>query len=69
MPDLPTWWATPTPDPVLREQVHTQWDAALAHARDGDSLIPPAEYHITRADGSPYIWKFPACCWAMPSWS
>ena len=55
VPDLPTWWASAYPDPVLREQVHAQWDAALAHARDGDGLIPPAEYHITRADGSPCI--------------
>ena len=51
VPDIDTWWRRAAPDAAERKLMRQGWREALAQAREGDGVIPGAEYSIRCHDG------------------
>ncbi len=52
IPDLQAWWLKAYPDPDQRDRVSNQWLKDCGAALAAREPIPPAEYAVTRQDGS-----------------
>ncbi len=51
LPDLDAWWACAYPDPDVRAQVCSDWQAKLAQADATDGTLHPFERLVTGKDG------------------
>lgn len=52
IPTLAEWWPRAYPDPVYRQRVAQEWQAAVEKAQRGRTELEPLEYKVTCKDGT-----------------